>query len=718
MDKKQIKIAKLAIEADGNIIGESFVAKPEKDLASKLGVLFGVIEMYNVDDNFSHKLLEAVSDLKTEFYLPPYGTQSTPEKRFEESLARANRRLFSAFSESIEPIDLRNINVTIGLSRKNEVYLSQIGHGKAFLFHRKKNWEMLVLDILSDEDRPAEKPNPEKLFSSVLSGAVGENDGLLVCNEEFLGYFSQNELARTIDEHAPDEALKYLGDQIREKVAKANFYAIAIKPEQKEKLLAEDISQSKPITSKSGGTQTSINKLLNTRAETEKYLAPSMMPNWQKALIISGGWLKKAGSVAFAKTSVAAVAVAKLAKDKLNQSKANKKIERVQETEVTPIPQPEIDSANDNQEEEINYNDFPTEKAEEQFEVNEKITSDFKVTEEIESIQSPTEKITHLATPAKPAKVSSGKISNLINDWINDQIVKFLSLKLSQRVVLALALVLLFLFSQSIVWIGRAEESSSNRISSNNKAAQEIQRLIDNAEAQNIFNDEVGAMASIKKARETLEEIPDRWGNKDLRRQLTEKIDSTYRRLQKITVLDSSKELINLGEGNYIGLARTTGLLWCFNNSTKELVSIEESGSAKRFASQIPDISKLSAIDDRYLAVLAQDNSFYRYEVPKDEAVKTKPGKDYFTVKYPTPSPLLDPPLTASSTIRNISSGEYHYILDKDNGRIVILDKNGAIKKQYYSEKIKVANSLIANTKDKKLWFLSGSSIYEIDTEI
>ena len=303
MDKKQIKIAKLAIEADGNIIGESFVAKPEKDLASKLGVLFGVIEMYNVDDNFSHKLLEAVSDLKTEFYLPPYGTQSTPEKRFEESLARANRRLFSAFSESIEPIDLRNINVTIGLSRKNEVYLSQIGHGKAFLFHRKKNWEILVLDILSDEDRPAEKPNPEKLFSSVLSGAVGENDGLLVCNEEFLGYFSQNELARTIDEHAPDEALKYLGDQIREKVAKANFYAIAIKPEQKEKLLAEDISQSNH-TSKS--EVPNFYQCYSTLEPKQKILALDDAQLVESQLLAVAG-LKAGG---FAKTGVAAVAVA------------------------------------------------------------------------------------------------------------------------------------------------------------------------------------------------------------------------------------------------------------------------------------------------------------------------------------------------------------------------------------------------------------------------
>lgn len=721
MNKKQPKIAKLAIEADSNIIGESFIAKPEKDLTSKLGVLFGIIEIYNVDDNFSHKLLETLADLKTEFYLPPYGAQSTPEKRFEESLARANRRLFSAFNESIESIDLRNINVTIGLSRKNEIYLSQIGHNKAFLFHRKKNWEILILDILSDENKSTKKINPEKLFSSVLSGSINENDGLLICNEEFLNYFSQNELARAIDQYLSEEALKYLGDQIREKVAKANFYAITIKAEQKEKLLSENISQSNLTAPHSNGTQTSINKLLRTQAETEKYLAPSMMPNWQKALIISGDLIKKASLFTFTKINTLTIAVVNITKEKLNQAKINKSIK---EKNLNSTQEIEVITAISNQKEK-NDNDLVIDN----IDTNE--IQNYSPNERWYEIKHETSTTTQHTLPkhepiinkknksvTESIDILSKKTPILINAWINDQIVKFLSLKLSQKIILTLALILLFFFSQSIVWIGRADESLSTKNSSNNKTIQEIQKLIDNAEAQNIFNDEVGAIASIKKAREILQEIPNRWSNKELRQQLEEKINSTYHRLQKIIVINSPKELINLGEGNYIGLARTTEMLWCFNNSTKELIGIKESKLTKYPISEISEVNKLSAIDDRYLAVLTQDNSFYRYEISKDKMVKTKPGKDYFNVKYPAPSPLLDPPLITSSTISNVSSGELHYILDKDNGRIIILDKNGAIKKQYYSEKIKTADSIIAHTKSKKLWFLSNNSIFEIDTEI
>jgi len=242
MNKNQTKIAKLAIEADVNIIGEAFIVKTDKDLIAKLGTLFGIVEVYNTDDNFSHKLLEIINDLKTEFYLPPYGIQISPQKRFEEALARANRRLFLAFNESIQPIDLRNINVTVGLLRKNEIYLSRIGQGRAFLFHRKKNWEMLILDILSD-DSQNQKPNPEKLFSSILSGSLSEKDALLVCNEEFINYFSQKELAENIEQKIPEDFFRYLGNQIKEKSAKNNFYAIAIKLEPEEKPIEEFVEK-------------------------------------------------------------------------------------------------------------------------------------------------------------------------------------------------------------------------------------------------------------------------------------------------------------------------------------------------------------------------------------------------------------------------------------------------------------------------------------------
>ncbi len=738
-------MAKLAIEADGNIIGESFIAKPDKDLIPKLGILFGIIETYNINDAFAEKLFEAIKDLKTEFYLPPYGTESSPEKRFEEALARANRRLFSAFNESVEPIDLRNINVVIGLIRKKQVFLAQIGHGKAFLFHRKKNWELLILDILSDENRPAGRPNPEKLFSSVLSGEIGDDDSLLVCNEEFLAYFSQHEMAQTIDRQNPEEALRILGGQIKEKVAKANFYAIAIKPEAPEKILAEELPI--PIANRQAvnHSQKSINRLLDTQTKTEEYLAPSMMPSWQKLMVLGLRHLKQGGSLVARQTAKASAMAIDLAKKKIEEKK-NSKQPTIAQRDGSPkisedfseisqtIPQQaiskeNIDTKNDD------YTKYPEEPpfsedlpatAETNETIDEPLEGFGGNSDRVAGFVDNDEQPDHAGLqkniagqgllPIKGATKENKPFGeNLINSWLNSQIVKFLNLRRSQQIILSIALILLLLFSQSIVWMGRAEEQAANKGGGGNKSAQEIQRLVDNAEAQNIFNDETGALASLKKAREVLSEMPSRWSNKELRKQLGEKIDSAYRRLQKITLLDNPEVFSSLTEGRYAVLSRTTKNLWTVDNNAKSIIRISESGKSEALASGLPEISKLSTIDDRYLALLASDGSFYRYDITKNEAVKTKPGKDYFAAKSITESPLLDPSIASSTIVSNISSGDYVFMLDTANNRVIVFNKNGALEKQFVSPAFKEAGALAASAKDKKIWVLSGDKIYKID---
>ena len=116
MEPSKIKTAKLALEADGNIVGECFVLTPEKDLDKKLGVLFGIVEIYNINDTFISGLWEAINDLKTEYYLPPFNLERGLEKRFEEAVARANRRIKNAVSQSIEDVDLRNLSAVLGIS--------------------------------------------------------------------------------------------------------------------------------------------------------------------------------------------------------------------------------------------------------------------------------------------------------------------------------------------------------------------------------------------------------------------------------------------------------------------------------------------------------------------------------------------------------------------------------------------------------------------------
>lgn len=69
-------------------------------------------------------------------------------------------------------------------------------------------------------------------------------------------------------------------------------------------------------------------------------------------------------------------------------------------------------------------------------------------------------------------------------------------------------------------------------------------------------------------------------------------------------------------------------------------------------------------------------------------------------------SPLQNP--TAIYTNEDLKST---YILDKDNGRVVVLEKNGDFKIQYSSDQIKNATDLIVSEKEGKIILLTGSKL-------
>ena len=75
----------------------------------------------------------------------------------------------------------------------------------------------------------------------------------------------------------------------------------------------------------------------------------------------------------------------------------------------------------------------------------------------------------------------------------------------------------------------------------------------------------------------------------------------------------------------------------------------------------------------------------------------------------------LDKPLSNSTKIWANLDSEKVYVLDKGNGRIVVLDKTGVYKEQYQAGIIKNAKDFDISEKDKKIFILSSGKIYEID---
>ena len=58
---------------------------------------------------------------------------------------------------------------------------------------------------------------------------------------------------------------------------------------------------------------------------------------------------------------------------------------------------------------------------------------------------------------------------------------------------------------------------------------------------------------------------------------------------------------------------------------------------------------------------------------------------------------------------------QYFYVLDKENGRVFVLEKDGKFKAQYESEQIKSAVNLIASEAEKKIILLTGEKLLLIE---
>ncbi|MFA6526618.1 MAG: hypothetical protein WCT26_04380 [Candidatus Buchananbacteria bacterium] len=750
-EKNNDKMAKMALEADGNIVGESFIMQPDKNLSGKLGILFGVIEIYNINDTFLDGFLGAISDLKTEYYLPPFNLERGVEKRFEEAISRANRRIFSAINQSVEEIDLRNVSAAIGLFHDNKVYLSSAGRMKGLFFRRKKNSELLIIDILSGNGDARFRPEPEKMFANILSGEMAKSDGVLLINEEYLAVFSQKELAETVLDNTAGEAIKILDDSLREKITKKNFYSVIIAPNieteaamsakiepNSELLLNQNVStkpfrdnpasaihvgqikgkiatdaQPQPQARKTGParnaihnvaggpTQQSIDRLLITQVRTEKYLTPSLLPQWQKILFVIWAGIKKgfiysaAGIKKFFSAGIKIISNWNKKRSKSSSTIANEITAlTTQETEDEIILDNDADPISmidrDNQSE--------NETASEPPEI---------LMEEIAIVES---------------KKPSG-ITEKINNFINGQIEKFLALKKGQQIMLAIGLILIFLFSQSVVMIGRASDKGQSSSSANDVISKQIEQQLNSAEALNIFNNETGALDAIKQARELLAQISDSRLNKSFKAELAAKIDKAAKALQKINFLDNPTVAANFSSSQSAteisGLARTGKIFWGFDNLSKTLYRLDPSTGKITFTTtSLPQIKQLAAIDDKNLILLADGKIYFKYDIVKNATAKTKPAKDYFQIKLTAKtSPLIDPPLASSTIAMSVTSESYSFYLDGINGRVVALDKSGILKRQYYSDKFKGATALVAAYKEKKLFVHSAGKTYQIDLD-
>jgi hypothetical protein len=595
------------------------------------------------------------------------------------------------------------------------------------------------------------------MFSNIINGEMTEKDNLLFCNDTILEYLSQNELMEIVTDSSLSSSIKEIQNILEEHSEDNDFYAIAINPATREvdgapivENESEEDEDTTPI--KRVPSQNSINKLISTQENTEKYLAPSMVPNWKKALILIYIGLKKSLFFLLKYIKVGAIKLAELTKVGATYGK-NRIGEKTQKTKTN---QPE---------EEVMEED---------------------IKEEEEEIEEEPQKEIYTHQKYKEGQGLSQNISN----WLNNQIEKFVGLNKIQQTLLILAVILLFFFSQSMVWQGRTA-LMSDKTSTSDKISQ-IEEYLNTGEAQNIFNDESGAKESLTLATSLMEEIPDSRKYKGDKESLQQRIDELTGSLQKISYVDNPQVISDLSnqnsEANIVSIYKFGDLIFAFDNQNQNIYKVDlinKQTISRQLSSNFNDVKKIVAIDENNVIILNGSKELYKYNFEDNTAQNTLMASDtvsdfdiyggklyslrpeenqiykHFPVEngYNSGSAWLkdgasaegitsiaidggiyavsdngdisyfmagkeevvsfsptNPPLSSPKQMFSEIESNYLYILDQNNNRVVVLDKNsGSLKTQYTSKEFSDIKSITVEEKEKNIYILSNNKIYLIE---
>lgn len=178
-----------------------FCYQPDNIEQTPLGNLYIVSELDRVRD-CQHLGTLLASLIKREYYLFP---QKGANKCFVKALAKANGHL-NELSKQGNTEWLGKFHFVCAAVTNNEILLSQAGKAKTLFFRQES-----LADLSKKAVPDPEKPHPSKIFSSVVSGKIGNSDRLILATPKIDELFSANGLKQILTNQ---QSLAGVSDQI------------------------------------------------------------------------------------------------------------------------------------------------------------------------------------------------------------------------------------------------------------------------------------------------------------------------------------------------------------------------------------------------------------------------------------------------------------------------------------------------------------------------
>ncbi len=185
--------------------------------------------------------------------------QFTPELVLETTLESLNI-LLPHIAPKKNTQWLNSLNLLIGVSDRGQVHFSQIGNIQAYLVQGS------TMTLISESDRQL---NPLKLFSHITSGILNPGDAIIMTTSSLGDYIAQEKINSIVRTYAPQAAAQKLEMLVSQVPSSITFAAALIKFTTEYDGLAAQGMQEVPATAAQRDEQPSYDDLIdNTNAGT------------------------------------------------------------------------------------------------------------------------------------------------------------------------------------------------------------------------------------------------------------------------------------------------------------------------------------------------------------------------------------------------------------------------------------------------------------------
>ncbi len=268
-----------------------FISEPSKAQDEKMGRLFGILEINTPSRENAPIITQLISYLEDYYYSQIDKKNLDIESIFEQSLEEANQKFFQIIQDKQfylvgnlnEETIKEKINFVIGVLKDDKIFISYLNNIGIYLIHKtKQDYKLIdIKKIATEEKKEENEEKNSKLFTNVIKGELKPDDYLFLANFSFLDYISLERIKKITTSLPVHKAAEYFKNSLLQHEGH-NFASIIIKN-----------SDVEPKEDSKSPSLTSITELNATESSTANLLTPSLLAGLKGASRFIGNLFKK-----------------------------------------------------------------------------------------------------------------------------------------------------------------------------------------------------------------------------------------------------------------------------------------------------------------------------------------------------------------------------------------------------------------------------------------